>query len=68
MIADSEMTLLNNRIFALGIDAWVSEGRACPAWEGYLSVASALRFILPSGDHLSMYMCKKAHHTLTSLL
>lgn len=33
-----------------------------------LSVASALRFILPSGDHLSMYMCKKPHLTLTSLL
>lgn len=62
------MTPLNDRIFALGIDAWVSEGRACPAWEGHLSVASAVRFILPSGDRLSVYMCKKPRHSLTSLL
>lgn len=57
----SEVTPLNDRIFALGVDAWMSEGGvvAGPAWEGDLAVASALGLILPSGDSLGVYMCRQ---------
>lgn len=43
-IADSELTPLNKRIFALNIDAWMSAGDMVegPAQESSLAVASAL--------------------------
>lgn len=41
VIADSEMTSLSSKIFAVGLNAWTPEGG--------LSAGSALGFILPPG-------------------
>lgn len=69
LIAVSELTLLNNRIFALGIDAWTSAGSlvASPAREGSLAVASALGIVPLPGGCLGVHLCWEHCCSLTSL-